>query len=183
MAQPNHRKIVQALNYLAEKQPDKRLNRMKALKLLWLADRYHLRQYGRTISEDTYYAIKYGPISTTAKDILDSPFIYEDADRCLEAIGKYGYKSIFPTNTDVFSQTDLLALDLIWNKYGKFSEFRLSEMSHKFPEWAKFGDSTKHRRHAMNIMDFFINYNDDSGLFEDAPDFLEVSKEIYLLNN
>ena len=99
MVHPNHRKIVQALNYFAEKQPNNTMNRMKALKLLWLADRYHLRQYGRMISEDDYFAIQYGPISSSAKDILDTPYNYEDSIEHLRVVNRYYYKSISPTNT------------------------------------------------------------------------------------
>ena len=46
------KKIVQALTYLANAQQDKGLDNMKAYKLLWLADRYQLRQCGRTITVD-----------------------------------------------------------------------------------------------------------------------------------
>lgn len=46
------RKIVQALNYIACSQVGGVANCMKAYKLLWLADIYHLRQYGRTVSGD-----------------------------------------------------------------------------------------------------------------------------------
>ena len=46
------RKIIQALAYIAYHQPGHKVNSMKAYKLLWLADRYHLRQYGRTITGD-----------------------------------------------------------------------------------------------------------------------------------
>ena len=51
------RKIIQALTYIAYQQPGHKINSMKAYKLLWLADRYHLRQYGRTITGDTFFAL------------------------------------------------------------------------------------------------------------------------------
>ena len=65
------RKIVQALAYLASKEDDKVMDNMKAYKLLWLADRYHLRQTGRTITGDAYYALPHGIVPSDAKNLLD----------------------------------------------------------------------------------------------------------------
>lgn len=45
---------------------------MKAYKLLWLADRYHLRQHGRTITGDSYYAIPFGIVPSDAKCLLEN---------------------------------------------------------------------------------------------------------------
>lgn len=60
MPNTNYRKITQALNYLATKNPDKKINKLKAIKLVWIADRYHLRKYGRPITWDTYEAMPLG---------------------------------------------------------------------------------------------------------------------------
>lgn len=65
------RKIVQALNYIACSQLGHTVNCMKAYKLLWLADRYHLRHYGRTISGDVYYALPHGPVPMDAMNVVE----------------------------------------------------------------------------------------------------------------
>ena len=75
-----------------------------------------------------------------------------------------------------------MVLNLILSKYGKFGELELSDISHKFPEWARFGDSTKLGKRLIDPMGFFINYDDGSGLFVDGKDFIDSSKEMYLLN-
>ena len=56
------KKIIQALAYIAYQQADHKINSMKAYKLLWLADRYHLRQFGRTITGDTFFALPHGVV-------------------------------------------------------------------------------------------------------------------------
>ena len=38
-----HRKATQALNFLARQSPGGRINKLKALKLVFFADRYHLK--------------------------------------------------------------------------------------------------------------------------------------------
>jgi hypothetical protein len=65
-------KIIQALNYLACKRPNKTLGFKRAFKLLWLIDRYSLRHYTQTVTGDTYYAMPYGPVPTDAKSLLEN---------------------------------------------------------------------------------------------------------------
>lgn len=67
----NTKKIIQALAFLASSMPEKSLSAMKAYKLLWLADRCHLRQNGRTITGDGYFALPKGMVPTDAKHLLD----------------------------------------------------------------------------------------------------------------
>ena len=62
----NYKKATQALAYFAEKSGGT-INRLKGLKLIYFADRYHLRKYGRLITNDTYFAMDNGSgISVTA---------------------------------------------------------------------------------------------------------------------
>lgn len=78
-----HRKATQALNFMA-RQSGGRISRLKALKLLFFADRYHLRKYGRTVSGCTYYAMTHGPVASEAKSIA------EDDDRLPSPARTYG---------------------------------------------------------------------------------------------
>jgi uncharacterized phage-associated protein len=64
----NYLKSVQVLNWIARKEGGK-VDKLKAIKIYWLADRLHLRKYGSTLTNDTYYAMEYGPVASLAKDI------------------------------------------------------------------------------------------------------------------
>ncbi|GAI80268.1 unnamed protein product, partial [marine sediment metagenome] len=63
------RKTIQALHYLA-KRLGGQVNFMKLLKLIYFADRYHLRKYASLITQDDYMAMKLGPVGSTTKNIL-----------------------------------------------------------------------------------------------------------------
>src|SRR5207244_13054003 len=68
------RKSTQALNYFARlsaRGAPQPLNKMKALKLLFFADRYHLRKYGRPVTDCAYFAMKNGPVASAAKNIAE----------------------------------------------------------------------------------------------------------------
>lgn len=178
----NKGKILQALNYLAFTQKNKKISEMKAYKLLWLADRYHLRQYGRTITHDQYYALPHGIVPSIAKQIVDGETYTAECNKYLNTHIKYYFKSIKAPNTSFFSESDINVLKLILSKYGHFSSQELSDLSHQFPEWIKFekkltAENSK-KSYPINITDFFINYDDGQGLFNDDEEFLSISKEL-----
>ena len=64
----SHRKATQALNFFAQRAGGS-INKMKALKLVYFADRYHLRKYGRPVVGDEYLAMNYGPVASGTKDL------------------------------------------------------------------------------------------------------------------
>lgn len=179
----NNSKILQTLNYLAFLQGgEKKISQMKAYKLIWLADRYHLRQYGRTITYDQYYALPHGIVPSNAKKIIDGKIYVSECRNYLNTKIRYCFKSIKDPIINLFSETDIEVLKLIHSKYGSFSPQKLSDLSHKFPEWLKFKDkltstNSKHS-YPIALVDFFLNYDDGQGLFNDDDDFLSISKEI-----
>lgn len=159
----NHEKATQVLNFFANKSGGS-LKKLKALKLMFFADRYHLRKYGRLISNDQYYAMEYGPVASNSKDIAEqnnysSPQSSIYAEKFISAENSYIFKSIKTVDFDVFSKSDIEALNFVWNKYGKYKEFDLSELTHKFPEWKKHKSKIIDRtsRIPMNIEDFLLN--------------------------
>ena len=66
-----HRKSIQMLNLFAYESGGT-INRLKAIKLSWLADRLHLRKYGRPISYDKYSALPHGLVASYTKDLVDN---------------------------------------------------------------------------------------------------------------
>src|SRR3990167_5078172 len=72
-----YKKAIQAINYFVRERggSEKKLN---LLKLLFLADRYHIRRYGRPIFNDVYFAMTYGPVASAVKDVIEfSDFLSE----------------------------------------------------------------------------------------------------------
>ena len=61
----NARKAAQVVAYLANKAPNGRLNILKAIKLVYLADRESLRQSGFPILDDDRFSMPHGPVNST----------------------------------------------------------------------------------------------------------------------
>src|ERR1700681_3309737 len=76
----SHRKATQALNFFANRAGGS-INKMKVLKLVYFADRYHLRKYGRPVVGDEYVAMNYGPVASGTKDLAEmSYFLGEEEE-------------------------------------------------------------------------------------------------------
>lgn len=182
----NKKKAVEALNYFASKQSNKVIDKLKALKLLWLADRFHARQYGRTITLDTCHAMKYGTVPSNTKTFLDSlqANSIDTEHDCLVPTGDYTYESLREPNLKVFSKTDLIALETIYNTFGCMESNALVEYTHTLPEWKRFeediNDPAKKSSYKVLIKDVFDNIDDEYGIFNDDKELLEITKELML---
>lgn len=62
--QPKLDKIVELLLYLAHTRPG--ADKYQAVKFFYLADREHIRRYGRPITFGDYVAMSYGPVASNA---------------------------------------------------------------------------------------------------------------------
>ena len=180
------KKVIQALNFFAVKAGGK-INRMKAIKLIWLSDRAHLRQYGRPILFDDYYAVKLGPIPSKAKNFSEEGGSMNQETReyrnsYIEPMGPYEFKTISSPDLNVFSQSDIETMERIFSFYGNYDKYRLSNLSHKFPEWKKFETYLKDNvtgRRKMNYLDFFEDCPESAEFFNEPVELKTLSREIF----
>ncbi len=187
----DHKKATQAINFFAQKEGGQ-IDKLKVIKLIWLADRYHLRKYGRPIVNDSYYAMKLGPVGSAVKDL--SGFNVCDAveekylKEYLNSDKTNRINSIKKIDDEVFSDTDLEALENIYKEYGEYQASQLVNISHEFPEWKKFEkilDSKSNTREAMSYSDFFGNPTGDikvKNIFTETEEELENPKQVFVEN-
>lgn len=181
------RKIIQALTYLAGKEPDKVMDKMKAFKLLWLADRYHLRQTGRTITGDAYYAMPYGIVPSDAKCILDNaktklknPKGYKE--KYIANKGAHEFIALTNADLQVFSDSDQDALDKVYESFGSMDAMQLSDLSHHYPEWTFYREmlNDKEQKNSYRIdLNHFFEDGPESEFFCESREMLELTKELY----
>ncbi|MBR9977854.1 MAG: SocA family protein [Bacteroidetes bacterium] len=104
-------------------------NYMALLKLVFFADRYHVRTYGRPVSSDDYFAMKLGPVPS---NLL----------REVKSIVGTGYdlrlSEAATVDESEFSRSDREAMDFAVDSFGDIGRedpFRLAELTHAYPEW------------------------------------------------
>lgn len=134
---PKYHKIVELLLYLAHS--GRRLDKYQVVKLFYLADRLHLNRFGRPITQEQYFALDYGPVASTAKDLIEQqpsafakvgiselPFsiIQDGAHLCLGAPSR-------EVNFDLFSKTDIAVVDEVIARFGDCSFDELFNETHR----------------------------------------------------
>jgi uncharacterized phage-associated protein len=181
----NHKKIIQILNYLA-KNSNESIDKLKAIKLIWLIDRFHLRKYGRTVTDDFYFAMPYGPVGSASKDYAGGNILDEEEkeyyDNYLKVEGNT-IKSVGDIDEEVFSDSDREAMKEVLATYGNCSKSSLIDFSHLFPEWSKLKEAIDggSQREIMDIKDFFENPDTKEvglkNIFNEDVDELDCSKK------
>ena len=176
---------VQSINYMIRKSGAASLSKLEVLKLVFLADRYHLRTYGRSITDDEYWAMTYGPVASSVKDIVSFNTFLSTEERAyidlfLEQPAIDQVASITNINADLLSETDIEALDKVLEL--RVTKSDLVDFTHYFPEWKKHEAEMRHNhsRAKMSIIDFFDKAPDSVEYTEIDPEVLELNKEHYL---
>lgn len=155
-------KTTQGLNFFAIKAGGS-INKLQALKLIFFADRYHLRKYGRLITNDNYIAMEHGPVPSHAKEIAESNYEYSPdlpkayCNQYIAPKSNLSFRSIAPLDESVFSDSGLEALNFAWDKFGKLNRWELRDLTHEYPEWKKHKDvlDSGILRVPMDLEDFF----------------------------
>jgi len=154
-----YKKATQALNFFAQ-QAGGHMSKLKALKLVFFADRYHLRKYGRLITNDEYWAMDYGPVASNTKDVAEmSSFLGKQekayADKFLEAADEnHRVGSKAAVDEAVLSASDLEALRFAWETFGHRAG--LVDLTHEYPEWKRHESALK----AKQVSRVRISYED-----------------------
>jgi hypothetical protein len=176
-------KVTQAMTYIANRFTGKRLTRIRLMKLLWAADRYHVRKYGRLVTNPNYVAMKLGPVHSTALNIADEAGYGEPYDSYARSYlrkSQHENHSIQGPDTNKLSKSDIEALEFGLNHFAAVDRWELSKLTHDYPEWAKHEKWAKVTSVAIDPLDFFED--PDPGVVQNDPfaldsGHLEMSKE------
>lgn len=172
------RTIVQCIAYICQNVSE--LTDIKAYKLIWLADRLHLRLYGKTITGDIYFAMSRGPVPSLAKTLVNYSCKYPYMSECLTIKDKRITLKQIPGEYDYLSETEKNVLDKIIETFGACDENRISDFSHLSPEWMRCQPRIKagEKRVPIDTADFFMEFPEPSGLFLN-DEITSVAKDVY----
>ncbi len=174
-------KFVACLSFLASN--IKNLDKLKAAKLLYYVDKYHLIRHGRPILGDVYYRLDYGPVPSKSLDVMNeaiSPVKFRDLPQeNLELLSRYikvneeRRHPVFETKRehefDVLSESEKEALQETVKKYGHHSGSDLIKLTHNEASWLK-----SEKNGEIDYRLFFDNAKDAT---PEAFDYLESLQE------
>lgn len=174
-------KQAQIINFFASKEADCKINKMKVYKLTWLADKLHLLSHGNFFSGDDYCAMKYGIVPSSIRDLTNKSNICG-----VLSVIDYTITSEQPFDVDVFTDVELDSMEKVWSEFGGYSDFRLSNLSHKYEEYLMYKDAIERNggSYWIPIEAFFKlpenNVDTKSDFFGFDQDYLDFALEDYL---
>lgn len=177
--------IKQALHYIVHNAGDGVMTQLYLLKTIYLADRYHLRKYGRTITGDEYCAYNYGPIATHVRDSIKADIRldanFTDAFVPLEPNStKTPFKSVSEPCRESLSDSEIEALQVALSTFRKVGPNAIVEYTHQFPEW-KNCELALRNAHCidMNLEDFFDPVDEKIEYCPASPELVALNREFY----
>jgi len=136
-------KAAQVIAYLARKTPGKSLDILKAVKLVYLADRESIARYGAPILDERRVSMPHGPVNSQTYSHMNGE---HDLDACgwsafLEDRANHQIAvkdGISDDNLDELSDADIECLDEVWSKFGHMNKWQIRDWTHErsnIPEW------------------------------------------------
>ncbi|MCK4606777.1 MAG: SocA family protein [candidate division Zixibacteria bacterium] len=158
-------KFVSLLQYFCRQFRD--VDKLKAVKLLYLVDRQYLLACGRPILGDTYINMELGPVPSKAYDLLK-----QVEDNALPGYPVFADTSfrypVFRTSDDarmdVFSEAEIDCIKDVSKNFGSLSSLDLADRTHEHQAWKGstrnqpidydlfFADEPDAHREAMEVM-------------------------------
>ena len=141
----NPRKASQTIAFFALKTAQRRINVLKAMKLLYLADRENVSRFGFPILEERRVSMKLGPVNSTTYDYIKGEVRPENdggwsefvTDRANHEVG-VANKEIKVDDLDELSDAEIETLEAVWEKFGGMDKWQLVNFTHdrvNIPEW------------------------------------------------
>ena len=144
-------------------------NMYNMLKVVYFADKAHMKMTGTTIFKDRYIAMKNGPVPSGTYDLLkavidagsscrfnDYHLLVQDAITYEDGKAHF-FKALRGPNLKVFSKADRVALDEAIEKYGHMSFSELKEISHEGIDYLQADEND------VMSFDYFLQSVDEDG--------------------
>ena len=168
-------KAIQSVLYIANRLQRKDFH--KIFKILYFSDRNHLAKYTRSITGDTYIAMKDGPAPSNIYDIFKAMrgdgFFADSVKQFTEDFQVVNYNFIKPlkdADLDYLSISDVEEIDDSLNKYGNLTWDEVREKSHDYA-WRNTAQG-----HPISIKNMLLEKGENS-------DYIDFVEEQIILHN
>jgi len=135
---PSLKKFKEMVVYFSHQVPS---YKTKMNKLLFYADFYFFKEFGRSISGKSYKAIPYGPVPTMYETIYEKLAVTDTIEIFFEP-NQYGSKkeklvgrTDRPFNPELFDASELSCLERIATRFKEVSPKEIIAISHLEPAW------------------------------------------------
>lgn len=152
-----------------------RLDKYRACKLVFLADKHHLVQHGRPITGDAYFALEYGPVPTCVLDIIGEitngepvfvgRAIFQEFADAFELDRTFSSPKLLPRvepDRTVLSDSDMAALNHVIRQHGYKSFEELKSLTHEMVAWQRAWEHRREGNRAPMLFEEFFEQDEDA---------------------
>lgn len=116
---------------------------LKAVKMVYLADRESLARFGFPILEEAHVSMPHGPVNSSTYSHINGE---EDLDGCgwsdflraRENNEVAAVEGLSEDDLDELSDADIVCLDAVWDRFGGMGKYQIRDWTHdrnNIPEW------------------------------------------------
>lgn len=137
----DHLKSIQTIAYFVRKAGG-RAEKLKLIKLVYLADRRSFERRGKPLNFDSYFSLPHGPVASSALNGMDHQLQDPAWDALAQAENRRDVTIVGDVAEDHLSRADRTILDETWNEFGALTASQIRNWTHKHcPEYVEVGPS------------------------------------------
>lgn len=112
-----------------------RTDKIKLMKLMYLADRDHFLRHGHPITGDAQYALPHGPVPTCTLNLLSG--LWDEPECAIDYIACESKAFVIAKDPgdSLLMPTHLAVLEEVFDTYGRKNSWKLREETHRLPEY------------------------------------------------
>lgn len=135
-AKPQHLcKAVQAACVLLKREHDHRMNYMRLLKLLYIANRESLRRFQHPIIDDRVVAMERGPVLSEVYDLIKGTHLHAGLWSRFILLDRYEVQCVEDARRGLLSAAEIEILNEISDQFRNNDEWEMVQFTHEFAEW------------------------------------------------
>ncbi|HEX7447565.1 MAG TPA: Panacea domain-containing protein [Pirellulales bacterium] len=133
----DERKTIQAVAFLLRREPGHRMNYMRLLKILYIAEREAIQESGKPLTGSRVIAMQRGPVLEDVLSLIRGQHI--GTPEWARFIRKDRYFLEMVADPGVSHLTKYLSnkLEEVATRYEDLDEWEMVEETHRLPEWKK----------------------------------------------
>ena len=135
----NPRKAAQVAAFFANKEGES-IPVLKIAKLIYVADREHMRAYGHPLLDDRLVSMPHGPVNSITLNYINgcasedagwNEFVRDRSGYSVGSVAKFSRDDL-----DELSDAEMATLEAVWKLIGHLDKWEIRAWTHKnCPEW------------------------------------------------
>ncbi len=130
-------KTIQAVAFLLRRERGRRMNYMRLLTILYLAEREILKESSMPLTGSRVVAMQRGPVLEDVLNLIHGTHIAVQEWSAFIQTDHYHLEMIADPGIGLLSKFVLRKLEEIATRYEDFDEWAMVEVAHQLPEWKR----------------------------------------------